>query len=102
MKATVAPAAHKAEAAHKAAVADAQALKVDIKATHDNLTPVELLVKPAEYAAPKAPLAAKAATAATIAGPVAPALLEAQPHAPQPNGNAEVTQPEVEVIFTLP
>ena len=101
MKATVAPAAHKAEA-HKAVVADAQALKVDIKATHDNLTPVELLVKPAEDAAPKTPPAAEAATAATVEAPSAPALPEAQLHAPQQHGNAEATQPEVEVMLPTP
>lgn len=99
MKAAVVPAAHKAEAAHKAVVADAQALKVDIKATHDNLTPVELLMKPAEDAAPKTPPAAEAATAATVEAPSAPALPEAQLHAPQQHGNAEATQPEVEVML---
>ena len=102
MQATVAPAVHKAEAAHKAAVADAQALKVDIKATHDNLTPVELLVKPAEDAAPKTPPAAEAATAATVEAPSAPALPEAQLHAPQQQGNPEATQPEVEVMLATP
>ena len=102
MQATEAPATHKAEAEHKAAVAYAQALKVDIKATHDNLTPVELLVKPAEDAAPQTPPAAEAATAAAIEAPSAPALPKAQPHAPQQNGSAEVTQPDVEVRLAAP
>ena len=101
MKAAVAPAAHKAEAVHKAAVADAQALKVDIKATHDNLTPVELMVKPAEDAASRTPPAAEAATAA-IEAPSAPALPEAQPHVSQQNSSAKVTQPEVEVMVSPP
>ena len=76
---------------------DAQSIKVDIKATHDNSTPVELLVKPAEGAAHEAHEEA----ASPADGPSAPAIPDLQPEtahvaAPEPK------EPEVSTDLEAP
>lgn len=89
-----------APAVQKAVVGDAQTIKVDIKATHDATTPVELLVEPAEKGAGE-PHERPAAT--TSVGPPAPAPLpEAHEEASQPKVQAPAPQPEEQTLAPQP
>ena len=87
--------------AQKAVTGDAQTIKVDIKATHDNAaSPVELLVAPAEDGAPKAH--EEPATSPSVEPPSAVPQTEMQAPTPQPKVEAHTPQPKVEAPAPQP
>ena len=87
-------------AAQKAVTGDAQTIKVDIKATHDATTPVELLVEPAEKGAPKTPEEPATSPAVEPAAPAPQA--EVQTPTPQPKVEAPAPQPELKAPAPQP
>ena len=93
----MAPASAEAPAAPKAGAGDAQSIKVDIKATHDATTPVELLVKPADTINPAGTGAADAhealASTLPLEAPAAAPELEVKTPAPTPQPEAKTPAP---------
>ena len=89
-----------APAVQKAIVGDAQTIKVDIKATHDATTPVELLVEPAEKGAGEAH--GRPAAAPSVASPALAPLPEAHERVSQPEVQAPAPQPEVPALAPQP
>ncbi|CAL5220146.1 g2107 [Coccomyxa viridis] len=87
-------------AVQKAVTGDAHTIKVDIKATHDATTPVELLVEPAEKGAPKAH--EEPAASPPVETPATAPRAEVQAPTPQPKVEAPAPQPELKAPAPQP